>query len=58
MKGIAIGLSHKSKEILKRLKKTEFVNEIYVAGSPKDDGADIEDLQVKKPREILLQKWP
>ena len=58
MKGIAIGLSHKSKEILKRLKKTEFVNEIYIAGSSKDDGADIEELQVKKPKEILIQKWP
>ncbi len=57
MKGIAIGLSHKSKEILKRLKQTEFVNDIYIAGSSKDDEADIEDLQVKKPREILLQKW-
>jgi len=58
LKGIAIGLSHKSKEILKRLKKTEFVNDIYIAGSSKDDGTDIEDLQVKKPRKILLQQWP
>mgnify|MGYP001323937312 CR=1 FL=1 len=37
MKGIAIGLSNNSKEILKRLKKTEFVKEIYIAGSLKDD---------------------
>ena len=29
MKGIAIGFSDTSKEILKRLKKTEFINEIY-----------------------------
>ena len=58
MKGIAIGLSNNSKEILKRLKKTEFVKDIYIAGSSKDDGADIEDLQVKKPREILQKKWP
>ena len=58
MKGIAIGLSFKSKEILKRLKKTEFVNEIYISGSPKNEIGDIDDLQVKKPREILLKKWP
>jgi len=58
LKGIAIGLSNNSKEILKRLKKTEFVKDIYIAGSSKDDGADIEDLQVIKPREILVKKWP
>ena len=58
MKGIAIGLSNNSKEILKRLKKTEFINDIYIASSSKDDLSNIKDLQVKKPREILLQKWP
>jgi len=36
LKGIAIGLSNNSKEILKRLKKTEFVKEIYIAGSSKE----------------------
>ena len=36
----------------------QFVNDIYIAGSSKDDGTDIEDLQVKKPRKILLQQWP
>ena len=54
MKGIAIGLSNNSKEILKRLKKTEFVKDIYIAGSSKDDGL----IQVQKPREILVKKWP
>ncbi len=58
MKGIAIGLSNKSKEILKRLKKTEFVKEIYIAGSSKDDGDKNELIQVQKPREILIKKWP
>ncbi len=58
MKGIAIGLSNNSKEILKRLKKTEFVKDIYIAGSSKDDGEENELIQVKKPREILLKKWP
>jgi len=57
LKGIAIGLSNNSKEILKRLKKTEFVKEIYIAGSSKDDGKENELIQVQKPREILLKKW-
>ena len=58
MKGIAIGLSNNSKEILKRLKKTEFVKDIYIASSSKDDGMETEIIQVQKPREILLEKWP
>ncbi len=58
MKGIAIGLSNNSKEILKRLKKTEFVKDIYIAGSSKEDGKENELIQVQKPREILLKKWP
>ncbi len=58
MKGIAIGLSNNSKEILKRLKKTEFVQDIYIAGSSKEDGRENELIQVQKPREILLKKWP
>jgi cobalt-precorrin 5A hydrolase/precorrin-3B C17-methyltransferase len=58
LKGIAIGLSNNSKEILKRLKKTEFVKDIYIAGSSKDDGMQNELIQVQKPREILLKKWP
>jgi len=58
LKGIAIGLSNNSKEILKRLKKTEFVKDIYIAGSSKDEGKENELIQVQKPREILLKKWP
>ena len=55
LNGIAIGLSNKSKDILKRLKKTEFVKEIYIAGSSKDDGGEnFEYLKVQKPRELLL----
>ncbi len=57
MKGIAIGLSNNSKEILKRLKKTEFVKEIYIAGSSKEDGKENDFIQVQKPKEILLKKW-
>ncbi len=58
MKGIAIGLSNNSKEILKRLKKTEFVKDIYIASSAKDEEKENELIQVQKPREILLKKWP
>ncbi len=58
MKGIAIGLSNNSKEILKRLKKTEFVKDIYIAGSSKENEKENELIQVQKPREILLKKWP
>ncbi len=57
MKGIAIGLSNNSKEILKRLKKNKFVNDIYIAGSSKDHGEENKLIQVQKPREILLKKW-
>jgi len=58
LKGIAIGLSNNSKEILKRLKKNEFVKDIYIAGSSKEDEKENELIQVQKPREILLKKWP
>ncbi len=58
MKGIAIGLSNNSKEILKRLKKTEFVKDIYIAGPSKEDEKENELIQVQKPREVLLKKWP
>jgi len=57
LEGIAIGLSSNSKEILKRLKKTEFVKDIYIAGSSKEDGKENELIQVKKPKEILLKNW-
>ena len=58
MKGIAIGLSNNSKEILKRLKKNKFVNDIYIAGSSKNEGKGNKLFQVQKSREILLKKWP
>jgi len=58
LKGIAIGLSSNSKEILKRLKKTEFVKEIYIAGSSKNDDIEKDLVKIQKPKEILLKKWP
>ena len=58
MEGIAIGLSSNSKEILKRLQKTEFVNEIYIASSSKNDYIENDLVKIQKPKEILLKKWP
>ena len=55
MKGIAIGLSSNSIEILKRLKKTEFVKEIYIASSSKDEVVENDLIKLQKPREILLE---
>ncbi len=53
MKGIAIGLSSNSKEILKRLKKTEFIDEIYIASST------YEEIKIPfiKPKEVIKEKW-
>ncbi len=57
MKGIAIGFSDTSKEILKRLKKTEFINEIFI-GSSSHKGKKIKDsVKFMKPRQILREKW-
>jgi cobalt-precorrin 5A hydrolase/precorrin-3B C17-methyltransferase len=58
LKGIAIGLSNNSKEILKRLKQAKFINDIYIASSSKDDEKENELIQVQKPIEILIKKWP
>ncbi|MDC2974989.1 cobalamin biosynthesis protein, partial [Prochlorococcus sp. AH-736-K09] len=57
MEGIAIGLSSNSKEILKRLKKTEFVKEIYIASSSKNDVIENDFVKLERPREILLKQW-
>ncbi len=57
MEGIAIGLSSNSKEILKRLKKTEFIKEIFIASSLKGNGKKNELIKAQKAKEILLKKW-
>ena len=57
MKGIAIGFSDTSREILKRLKKTEFISEIYI-GSSSTDNKDIKNsINILKPKEILKENW-
>ncbi len=57
MKGIAIGFSDTSKEILKRLKKTEFINEIYIGSSSKKDNNIKGSIEFVKPKQILSEKW-
>lgn len=57
MKGIAIGFSDTSKEILKRLKKTEFINEIYIGSSSQKDKNNKDTIDFLKPRQILKEKW-
>ena len=57
MKGIAIGLSNTSKEILKRLKETEFIKEIYVAGSTHKKTKDKNSIPQIKPKKLLKEKW-
>ncbi len=57
MKGIAIGFSDTSREILKRLIKTEFINEIYIASSYNKDKKIKGSIEVLKPEQILRENW-
>ena len=57
MKGIAIGLSDKSKVILKRLKKTTFIDEIYIASSEYEGKIEEDNINFIKPEEILKKNW-
>jgi len=60
LKGIAIGLSNTSKVILKRLKKTEFIDEIYIASSKykeKEEKNEDDIISLIKPKEIFKKKW-
>ena len=57
MKGIAIGLSNNSKEILKRLKKTEFINEIYIACSTYEEQNNDNIIISIKPKQFFKEKW-
>ena len=57
MKGIAIGLSDTSKEILKRLKKTEFINEVFIASSTRDETSENDSISKVKPKDLLREKW-
>ena len=57
MKGIAIGFSDTSQEILKRLKKTEFINDIYIASSSLKTFKDDQNISLIKPKSILRENW-
>jgi len=57
LKGIAIGLSISSKVILKRLKKTEFIDEIYIASSKYEENIDGNEIHFIKPKEVFKEKW-
>ena len=57
MKGIAIGFSDTSKEILKRLRKTEFIKEIYIASTSRFNNKDTDSIPIIKPEIILKEKW-
>ena len=57
MKGIAIGLSHTSKLILKRLKRTEFIDEIYLACSTYEEEIEENEITLIKPKEVLKENW-
>ena len=57
MKGIAIGLSNTSKVILKRLKKTEFIDEIYIACSTYKVKNVDNKIPSIKPKEVFKEKW-
>ena len=59
MKGIAIGLSFRSEVILKRLKKTDFIDEIYIASSTNNKEKTQEEkiIPLIKPKKIFKEKW-
>jgi len=57
LKGIAIGFSHTSKVILKRLKKTEFIDEIYIASSTDEEKIEENIIPLIKPKEFFKEKW-
>ena len=49
--------SNTSKVILKRLKKTEFIDEIYIANSTYEKKNEQKIIPLIKPREVLKEKW-
>ena len=57
MKGIAIGLSYRSEVILKRLKKTDFIDEIYIASSTNKKKTEEKIIPLIKPKKIFKEKW-
>ena len=57
MKGIAIGFSDTSQEILKRLKNTEFISEVYLGSSYKKNKKINQSIKIVPPKKILKDNW-
>ena len=57
MKGIAIGFSYGSTEILKRLEKTEFISEIYLASSNNNGINNFKEISFIEIKKFLTQFW-
>ena len=56
MKGIAIGFSSSSRNLLERLLETEFTNQIYISSSNQDENKDLE-ISSSEVKEILKKCW-
>ena len=56
MKGIAIGFSSSSRNLLERLLETEFTNQIYISSSNQDENKDLE-ISSSEVKEILKECW-
>jgi len=57
LKGIAIGFSIKSKIILKRLEKTEFIDKIFIASSTYKEKIEECEIPLIKPKEVFKDNW-
>ena len=57
MKGIAIGFSVNSANILGRLRKTEYINEIYLAASTRLNKFNKQSLESIKVKDYLKLNW-
>tara|TARA_Y100001968_G_scaffold300875_1_gene312694 strand:+ start:367 stop:2166 length:1800 start_codon:yes stop_codon:yes gene_type:complete len=57
LKGFAVGFSQNSKNLLKRLGKTDFIDEIFIASSneiKKNEGCSIREIKIK---DFLANNW-
>tara|TARA_Y100001968_G_scaffold300680_1_gene312323 strand:+ start:366 stop:2165 length:1800 start_codon:yes stop_codon:yes gene_type:complete len=57
LKGFAVGFSPNSKNVLKRLKKTEFIDEIFIASSIDSNKNHDGSIEIIKINDFLVQNW-
>ena len=57
MKGFAVGFSPNSKNILKRLRKTEFIDEIFIASSIYENKNHNSSIEIIKINDFLVRHW-